>query len=131
MGENNHRDNHQESILEQISVTLIGLSGQMEQNSKDTRQIHEKQTQMGKRMEEENKNLIAEMEKSMDSVTQQEAKMSDGRRYDQTMVPQVAIVWGKKGYKGKRTPMIELRGRPTDFWANSERNTHTLTTART
>ena len=77
MGENNHRDNHQESILEQISVTLIGLSGQMEQNSKDTRQIHEKQTQMEKRMEEENKNLSAEIKKRIDSVTQQKEKMSE------------------------------------------------------
>ena len=48
LGENDHRNNQQERILEKISVTLMGLCGKMEQNRKDTQQIHEKQTQMGK-----------------------------------------------------------------------------------
>ena len=90
-------------MLEKISVTLMGLCEQMGQNRKDTQQIHEK-TQMGKRMEEGNKNLSAEMKKSIGSVTQQEEKMFEGRRYDQTMAPQVSSVWGKKGDIGKRTP---------------------------
>ena len=75
LGENNHGGNNQERMLERISVTLIGLSEQMEHDRKDTQQIHDKQTQMEKRMEEGNKNSRAEMKKSIDSVTQQEAKM--------------------------------------------------------
>ena len=41
LGENNHRNNNQERMLEQISVTLMGLSEKMEQNRNDTQQIHE------------------------------------------------------------------------------------------
>ena len=92
LGENNHRNNNQERMLEQISVTLMGLSGKMEHRRKDTQKIHEKQTQAEKRMEEENKNLSGEMEKSIDSVTQQEEKMFDEGRYDPTMVPHVSNV---------------------------------------
>ena len=41
LGENNHRGNNQERMLEQINATLLGLNGKMGPNRKDTRQIHE------------------------------------------------------------------------------------------
>ena len=131
LGGNNHRNNSQERALEQVNATIMGLNGKMEQNRKDTQQIHEKQIHMAQRMEEENNHLSDEIKKSIDSVTQQEEKMFERGRYDQTMAPHVSRLGGKKGVKGKRTSRNKLRGRPTDFWTNSEDNTRTLTTART
>ena len=52
----------------------------------------------------ENKNLSAEMKKRIDSVTHQEEEMFEGRRYDQTMVPQVSSVWVKREIKIKAPP---------------------------
>ena len=48
--ENNHRNNAQERTLGKITTTLLGLIAKMEQNIKDTRQTHENNTKMEKRM---------------------------------------------------------------------------------
>ena len=77
----------------------MGLSGEMEQNIKDNRQIHENQTLMGKRMEEENKNLSAEIKKSINSATWKDGKMVERGRYDQTMVPKVSSAGVKESYR--------------------------------
>ena len=56
------------------------------------------------KMDEENKNLSAEMKKIIDSVKQQGEKMFGGRRYDQAMAPQVSSVRVKRGIKVKEPP---------------------------
>ena len=92
--ENNHRNITKEWMLGQITTTLIGLSAKMEQNIKDTQQIHENQTLTGKRMEEENKNSGDEIKKSINSATRQDGKKIERGRYDQTMASQSSIVGG-------------------------------------
>ena len=92
-------------MLGHISTTHIGLSEKMEHNRKDTHQIHETQTQMEKRMgEEEKKNSIGEIKKIAYSVTQQEEKMFGERMYDRAMVPQVSILGVKTELKVKEPP---------------------------
>ena len=48
--ENDHRNNAQEWMLGKITATLMSLNKKMEQNIKDTQQIHDNRTQMGKRL---------------------------------------------------------------------------------
>ena len=50
--ENDHRNNAQERMLGQITATVLVLSTKMEQNIKDTQQIHGNNTQMETRMAE-------------------------------------------------------------------------------
>ena len=59
---------------------------------------------MAKRVEEENKNLVDEIKKIIGSVTQQEERVLESRRYDQTMAPQVSSVWVKREIKVKEPP---------------------------
>ena len=51
---------------------------------------------MERKIEEEKNKVSGEIKKRIDSVRQQEDKQLGGIRYEQTKVPQIASVWGKK-----------------------------------
>ena len=81
-------------MLEQMNTTLININAKMEQDVKDTQQIHANQTQMGGRMEEKNKNSGGELKKSIDSSTRQGGKEVGRCLYDQAMVSRNSNVGG-------------------------------------
>ena len=75
-------------MLKDISDALMGLKGEMEENRNNTQQIQEKQTQMERKIEEEEKNKVGEgAKKGIASERRQEDKQHGGIRYEQTNVP--------------------------------------------
>ena len=98
---NNNRNNRRESLLGEISEAIMGLKEEMEENRNNTRQINEKQTQMERKIEEEEeKNKGSEaIERRIDSVKPQEDRQHGGIRYEQTRAPQSSSIGVKSEVK--------------------------------
>ena len=80
--------------MKEISDALTGLKDEMGENRNNTQQIHEKQTQVARKIEEEEEryNVSGEIKKCIDSVRQPEEKHHGGIRYEPTKVPQIFSV---------------------------------------
>ena len=75
-----------EIIIETTSKKIVardkrcthGVKGEMEENRNNTQQIHEKQTQMERKVEEEKNNVSGEIKKRIDSVRQKKTNVTPG-----------------------------------------------------